>query len=425
MLPYPLENETSSSYCSRLARLNHGKGYVRANVYRTMKAEPARPVFGGFGQLNRFLLSHDIELETYSRTSMLPFFKPFTAPALYTVIQEHALTHAESVGHLMPRTFLRCIAESPKICLSCVESDVDRLGFSYLRRQHQIICNLVCERHSEKLLSRCPSCEAPIVHEGIPLLRCVSCGASPRSATLTEFESSEQLTALTRIAQAVTDIFAGRIVGNINLPSYLMSAEAPVSQQAVMSARLAENCLRRYGPRYLLEQQMHPTRKPHFGWPAVYVSGGGGGSHPVMELLLHGADPATRSSDELWGEVAGSYQRQGSHSNSAIDLSVLKAVFRYMTVMEAVIVCDVQYTTLADFVRTYPLLSEKLDRMRARRLTRKHRDSVLAFLEEKPSATLMDLKSGVLSAYRYLRRNDMDWWRRTTSKGYEARQGAQ
>ena len=135
-----------------------------------------------------------------------------------------------------------------------------------------------------------------------------------------------------------------------------------------------------------------------------------------MELLLYGMDERDRSVENLWGSTANSYEGRGRHSYSAIDHSVLKALFRYMTVMEAATDLGLEFSSVNSFVHAYPLLREKLDRIRARRLTKKHRDSVLTFLKEKPDATLMDLKFGLLSAYRYLRRNDMEWWKATTSK---------
>jgi hypothetical protein len=416
MIPFPLKNELLSSYCARIARLNNGKRFYRTQIYGKAKAEPANPFFCGFGHLDKFIKSHGRKADTFFQNGILPFFHPFMPTDRYKYIKQWAYEHAESCGHLVPRSFLKSIRRNPAICPCCLQEDLEEYGFGYLRRQHQIRCNAICEIHHKLLLTHCPRCNTPLITDYIPTQQCSACDLDITNFTNSDSSFMNVYEPQVRISQAIVDIFRQKIKGNLNIDKFLGISNINARPKTILKLGIARSVLRSYDHSFLLSLNLHPGRPPYFGWPGLFLNGTWSGVIPEIELLLYGIHNTISNQSNPWGIVPdcnNQYDLPTSDS-SEFDLRSLKCIFKYSPLENAAKSRGLSKCVLQQFHLRYPTLSDRLAERRHNSLIHHHRTIAIKFIEKHPYANRMDLKRSHVGTYLYLRKYDTKWWEANT-----------
>lgn len=83
-------------------------------------------------------------------------------------------------------------------CPMCISEEIDKFGFAYWHRSHQLDGVEVCHKHGSDLISHCPHCDAPIHAPntaGLPQQACRSCG-NPLLTTLSPGDARKRLSDL-------------------------------------------------------------------------------------------------------------------------------------------------------------------------------------------------------------------------------------
>lgn len=419
MKPFPLKNETTVSYYSRVAHLNNGMKFVKTSIFNKSKSNPTHPLFGGFDALNCFLSPKDAtKFNTFQDNSFFPYLRPFMLKEQYDLIFRYTHRHVLCAKKYIPSTLMTSLRIEPAVCQSCLQEDFETLGYSYLRRQHQIACNLLCEIHNEFLISKCPRCGAPLVINGMPVKRCNSCKHTLQANAHSENIRNTQRMALTRISEAVSDIFSRRIAGNLNLNIYLDSTIEETRAQRIIKLGIAKKILNIYGESYLYMLKLHPSRKPNFGWPGIYCNGKWQMINPTMELLLYGANEVTSNETSLWSQSPLSTGRQKSvFDNTAnFDFSSLKSIFKHHDQHQAAAASGITVTSIRRFIYTYPTLRERLSYRRDKMRLEESKSKIREYLDMNPNTTVTDLIKSHEYACTKICSHDPEWWYKATSK---------
>jgi len=159
--PLSLDDELHISQAGRY-HVNSGNVSTRKSFEQLYDAAPFRYTHWVPQHLERFarkLPGSLVEIiETLLRNNTLfPLFEVFGGATL--TLSADAIPVAHQI-HNMPK---RIVGESGKIhlCLDCLQSDWEDLGFRYIHRSHQIPGVEVCWKHGSRLLSCCPLCGCP------------------------------------------------------------------------------------------------------------------------------------------------------------------------------------------------------------------------------------------------------------------------
>lgn len=124
------------------------------NIYRSAKnSENIKTLFWikNLSELCNNIIDMAMNVEDIiNQHSMFIFFKPFMSESRYKKLID--TIHNKKSRNQLPLMGIEQINVKYKICPLCCKEDFSNLGEPYLRRQHQIIENKVCEKHKVDLI---------------------------------------------------------------------------------------------------------------------------------------------------------------------------------------------------------------------------------------------------------------------------------
>ena len=173
-LPSPLPDQTIERWATLIWLRNGWANWASASkaMFGSAQVKVDSPWHGGFAPFLRFLngaayneLSGLKEAHGY-----LPLLKPFLHPSSYaSVLASETATRP------------RCIAQGPlgglikrtaNYCPACVSDELDRHGFAFMHRAHQILGVAICAQHEARLLTVASPSNDQLVERGVLPQQC-------------------------------------------------------------------------------------------------------------------------------------------------------------------------------------------------------------------------------------------------------------
>ena len=367
-LPVPLPDETLVSFVVRGERLQglrpHMSQYALEN--RRIWATP-------YGQNHHhrkvwsFVRSLGVSTSESESLSFLPFFQAFEVVG-YT---RRPCRRRRLAYERVTKRHLSDLKERLSICPRCVQSDHQRLGFSYWRRAHQVRCTELCSEHLCMLIEECPFCKRPLPELKLPRPLCTLCGCSLAEACGDLNLSNASTNALTRIAVATRMIMAGEIRRSLNLERIRRDVRqgVPCRVQGLFNnvARLA---LERYGHGRLDRIGMHPCNPPTYGWPAIYLGGRWPNPCATIELLLFGLFGSTEDTHGYWSGPDVRLEVKRHVPAMQLNVDFLRHMYRSDSWCEAYESAGLSNNHGSRVCSAYPGLKGRVDAFRLRRTNR-------------------------------------------------------
>ena len=154
-LPSPLPDQTIESWATLIWLRNGWANWAAASkaMFGSATAKVDSPWHGGFAAFLRFLNGTSYnELGALKEAhGYLPLLKPFLPPSSYaTVLTSNTATLPRSIAR---GPFGGLIKPTANYCPTCVSDELDRHGFAYLHRIHQVLGVAVCAQHRTRLVA--------------------------------------------------------------------------------------------------------------------------------------------------------------------------------------------------------------------------------------------------------------------------------
>lgn len=173
-LPSPLPDQTIQSWATLIWLRNGWASWAVASTAMFGRATTRvdSPWHGGFAAFLRFLNG-----ATYNELSALkeahgylPLLKPFLLPSSYGTL----LASNMAAG---PRTVAQgplggLIKSKANYCAACVSDELDRHGFAFMHRVHQVLGVAVCPQHGNLLVTVTSLGNSQVVPRGLLPLQC-------------------------------------------------------------------------------------------------------------------------------------------------------------------------------------------------------------------------------------------------------------
>lgn len=369
---HPLSDETIDSFLMRLAACN---GHPPPNIQYLKKTNAAwksgaRPdlrkfVVPGLGGERRML-----ENALTQSSSFAPFFRPFLErPRLSW---DQCASEESDLGYeYCPTIFRFAIRTTPALCPVCTTEDFRQFGLSYWRRNHQIVCNRICNQHRVFLITGCSQCGEAFQRDQLPAETCLDCDQNLVSNALPVNSSSTSDRAFLRIAKCVSDIFDGTITQSLSVEKLASIVESTI---VCRTPRFYNNAARQItstiGQDILSELNLHPGKPPNFGWPAKYLNRSWRYIDPMMELILFGVFGDQLSIDQAWRRGDDAWIRKRADHWRSLDLSILKVTYKADSYEAAAESIGAGEFYLRTTLRSYPGLVKRIGRFRVRRKAR-------------------------------------------------------
>ena len=88
------------------------------------------------------------------------------------------------------------------------------------------------------------------------------------------------------LAGLIDKVFTGVIRGNLKLGNVIALGKGRTMGERINSLHLTRRVLNLFGGEHLVAIDKHPSKRPSFAWPALYLAGKAGNVSVTAELLL-------------------------------------------------------------------------------------------------------------------------------------------
>jgi hypothetical protein len=356
-IPKALPDELIDSYILRFERLTGHRSKALADLQRNaaLRTSPFRPV-GGRGNVWEGDATLDLSRQEKIRLSMLELYAPAAA------------TQNDASGREFDKSYhLWELKENLAHCYMCTAEDTDRFGYSYWRRQPQVRCNIYCPKHGFTIVDRCNHCGACFNNDTLPAVECRVCknalGATIDPKSILNSESD----VFDRISRCVDGLLSGSFRGTLRLNLLQSEVRSTVKCRTPNSFNnVAHQICQLVSLERLRDLDLDPSRKPMFGWPAIYLSGGWGQSSSTLESVLVSVFGESQSLDGYWGSSTDS-QKHGRGKPYLLDRAFLRALYTSSSWGEANDRLCLSSMHVRKMVAPYPGLKRRIEAFRKRR----------------------------------------------------------
>lgn len=408
-MPYPLPEECLASYFGRLSRISGDRYFISREVLKIAGPDYFSPSVRRIGRLDKFLLDSGVSCRAYENLCLVKFLEPFCSSAGVREVRKYVVgdnPKVRALSYAARKVFRTDLA----ICPRCVFEEIESLGVSYVKRQHQIRTMAICEQHEVLLESICTECGEPIVVNGFVQHNCANCDAvlRPRSAD-TVFDTAA-IRAFRYMASVIAQIFNGDIRGSLDLRKFASEAAGPKRPRAILALNLASRIRSTFGLQWLNAIELNPYRQPTYSWPAIYVNRTWGTSNPGMELLLACILAEDGSTDDIWLRRRRTYPARWHAGLSSLDGRTVRQLMRGVLPETIAQRGGLHKKFVHGVLHAYPDLERRYWIARKRATSERHRQCILHYIRENPDCTKTEVRFACVAANSYLWQNDRKWW---------------